>query len=586
MALRSAGLSSLEPCAPAPEAALLRETCTAVPSALSPHTLDALLSWMLSAAPAEVGHKYSKVLDGICEERCAARPLGALERLRDAAWALMHPAKAAAAAAAATEGGGGGGGSGAPAAGAPHAQAMRAFFSAPPAPNFPDVRLSHHVVVFGAQHKSGERVPPVGAAAARPPPSTTPAAPPLPPLPPPADPTAPLPPCPLHTPLTLAITLRNAGRVTAVVSARPLQSLAERGGAFVSASPPSLVLKRGDTGTLCLHVTLLHPGAAVGALVVVEVAAKGEREGGLRQCVAVRAAAGPAVFGVPLADVPLAPPGSEGTAGRSGVPLPLALLRARLQRLGGLREEGVFRVAPSAEERENLRAQLDAGTFRGAASACTGVAAAHMVKLFLRELPRPVLAAVPTEELLKAPATDAATAAVLARLDARSAALLDWLADLLVETAQHEAVNKMGHQNLAICVGPNLFAADETANPMEALMTMQKAVGLLFRVLAAHAAGAPLVGGVMQASSAASPPAAVAGEAAGGGGGGSGGAAAAAAAAAERSPPKPAPAGRDGEGNGSDSDVVADFAALGGGKRSSGTGGSSWRGAAEDGGSN
>jgi hypothetical protein len=515
---------------------------------------------MAGSPPAEVARQYAAVVDSLCEERCAARPLGALERLRDAAWTLMNPAKAAAVAAAAADGGGGGGGGGgaggAPsfaAGAAPHAQAVRAFFSAPPAPNFPDVRLSHHVAAFGPQHKSGERAPPAGAAAARPPPSSAPASPPQPPLVPPADPAAPLPPCPLHTPLTLALTLRNAGRVTAVVSARPLVPLV--GGAFFSLSPPSLVLKRGDTGTLCVHVTLLRPAAAVDALVVVEVAAKGEREGGLRQCVAVRAAAGAAVFGVPLAEVPLAAPDSEGAAGRAGVPLPLALLRARLQRRGGLAEEGVFRVAPSAEERENLRAQLDAGAFRGAASACSGVAAAHMVKLFLRELPRPVLAAVPTEQLLTAAATDGATAAALARLDAPSAALLGWLADLLVETARHEAVNKMGHQNLAICVGPNLFATDASANPMEALMASQKAVGLLFRVLCAHAAGgAPLAGGAAAAAEA--------------------GAAAPAAPAAE--PAAGGPAG----------DAALEPAAaspLGGGKRSSGTGGSSWRGAAGEG---
>jgi hypothetical protein len=533
---------------------------------------------MLQTRPAEVARQYAEVLDAICAERCAARPLGALERMRDAAWALMHPAKAAAAAAVAAEGGGGGGGGGgAPAtggSGAPHAQAVRAFFSTPPAPNFPDVRLSHHVAVFGPHHKSGDRVPPAGAAAARPPPSSAPAAPPLPPLEAPADPAAPLPPCPLHTPLTVAITLRNAGRVTAVVSARPLQPLAEDGAAFVSASPPSLVLKRGDTGVLCVHLTLLRPEVAVGALVVVDVAAKRDDKegGGLRQCVALRATGGTTVFGVPLADVPVAPPGSEGTAGRSSVPLPLALLRARLQRLGGLREEGVFRVAPSTEERENLRAQLDAGAFRGGASACTGVAAAHMVKLFLRELPRPLLSAVPTEELLKAPATDAATAAVLARLDARSSALLGWLADLLVETARHEAVNKMGHQNLAICVGPNLFATDGNANPMEALMTSQKAVGLLYRVLCAHAAGTPLVDAV--------PVGAPAGSAGAGGGGREGGGAA----AAEQPPSEVGNALGSAAVEGASEGAAADGArAPTSGKRFSGTGGSSWRGGgAED----
>jgi hypothetical protein len=79
--------------------------------------------------------------------------------------------------------------------------------------------------------------------------------------------------------------------------------------------------------------------------------------------------------------------------------------------------------------------------------------------------------------------------ALLKLLGARERGVLVWLADLLVETAGWESGNKMSARNLAICVGPNLYAAEGSLNPMEALMTSQKAVGLLLALINARKAG-------------------------------------------------------------------------------------------------
>ncbi len=464
-------------------ASFLLERAARGNTSLPPEVIEPLTSWMCNTPGAEVDARATFVLDALRDAAAAARPRGtALSRARDAALSLLRK----------------GGNS----------------------DEYPDVRLSTHVAVFSAEHAAGPRRPPHGAAAVVAPTphmsssssSTTPSSSSsssstasslksatistslaLGPFLLPA--TGPLPRCPVHVPLEVRLDLTNAGNRSVLVSARPLQSTLGNA-ALVSVSPPSLMLKRGAKGSILLRLIFLRPLVEVGALVAIEVA------DGPRLCVAVRAASSNAAFGCPLLDVPVASAAASGAAGREGVPLPLALLRERLcapqrggagagggPRADSLSEEGVFRASPSAEERENLRAQIDAGTFQGAAGACTGVAAAYMVKLFFRELPSPLLSRLPAEDLMSAAGADATTFAACRRLAPRERTLLMWLADLLVATAARETANKMGLRNLAICVGPNLFATDEAANPMEALMASQKTVALLLRVLEATQRG-------------------------------------------------------------------------------------------------
>jgi hypothetical protein len=109
-----------------------------------------------------------------------------------------------------------------------------------------------------------------------------------------------------------------------------------------------------------------------------------------------------------------------------------------------------------------------------------------MIKVFLRELPSPLFSAIPTETLLRA-ATEEDCIALIGWLTPPASSIFAWLVDLLVEVARHEAHNKMGLKNLAICTGPNLFSTDENVNPMEALMTSQKSVSALFQIISARA---------------------------------------------------------------------------------------------------
>ena len=460
---------------------------------LPPSLSDPLGAWMAASSPSDVHTRYEGVLDALRDVALAAAPPSAATMARDAVWGLTHRAAAGVA-----------GGSGV-------------------AP-YPDVRLSAYVLTLSARHAVGARLPPHGAAAARPPPpavlpvrsgGASPSLPatsrvgtttsPLPPvdvvLPPQGAgggaPPHPLPLCPVHTPLAVALTLTNVGRATALVSVRPLLSAVSSLATLVI-SPAALALKRGTSVTLSVQVHLLRPSIRLDALLAVDV------EGGHRLVASVRALGAPTVFGVPLSDVAIAHRDTPGAGGHEGVPLPLTLLRERLFACGGgssavggapvrgLDEEGLFRVAPSLEERENLRAQLDAGTFRGAASACTGVAAAHMVKQFLRELPTPLFSIVPVEVLLGSTNTEAECLAAIAPLAPPARGVLAWLIDLLAAAAAHERSSKMSAQSLAICTGPNLFAADEGANPMEALMASQKAVALLLRLITVRASGRPI----------------------------------------------------------------------------------------------
>jgi len=341
-------------------------------------------------------------------------------------------------------------------------------------------------------------------------------------------------PCPLHCPLTLSVTLTNVGRARASVTARPLQSFGENEAYVMAVEPSALVLRRGESAQLSVTLRLLRPGALVEAFLLVETAPSAGAAGappppppvagappragsgacGRRLMLLAVARAERTLFGVRLSDVP-----AVRNGGYEGIPLPLAQMRDFL--LGGpdggrarLKTEGIFRVAPSDAEKAAIRRALNDGTFSAAAAAAAAsagaggaggaggpgagcaaaaaltnpIAVAHMIKVFLRELPSPLFSAIPTETLLAATSEDECLA-LIGWLTPPATYIFAWLVDLFVEVARYEAQNKMTHLNLAVCTGPNLFAGDEAVNPMQALIGSQRAVQALFRVISARAAG-------------------------------------------------------------------------------------------------
>lgn len=360
--------------------------------------------------------------------------------------------------------------------------------------DFPDIRVSHVLLPLGPEHAHGERIPAPGAAASRPPPAVL-----FPvnstgpisssssssassitnfPLPPSSN-NKDLVPCPANTTLTCGLTLTNRGKPKAIVSVRPLQSFIQGDACLVSVEPATVVLDKGKSTVVHITLRLLRPCIMNDAFIVIEVA------GGNRILVLARAYCERTVFGMRLQDVPVI-----SNAGYDNIPVPLALLRDRLVADGGttLKLEGIFRVAPSNEEKNSIRKTLNEGTFTLTHPPISGIAIAHMIKVFLRELPQPLFSAIPTETLLNA-MNEEDCISLIGWLTPPSSVIFAWLVDLLIEVIKYEQYNKMGAKNLAICTGPNLFVTDESVNPMEALMTSQKAVSALYQIINARALG-------------------------------------------------------------------------------------------------
>ena len=200
------------------------------------------------------------------------------------------------------------------------------------------------------------------------------------------------------------------------------------------------------------------------------------------------------------------------------VPVLLLNIKARLAAAGGLTSEGIFRLAG---EQTELRAAKDAINRAATAAATTASSSsssrkgdnnnsngnngggrgggpgcvlgcvdglpedvndlATLIKIWYRELPQPLLNALPEARIVDSADVGACVAAVDA-LAPVSRALLDWLLDLLLRVAANRAVTKMTAQNLAIVIAPNLYEAT-TPDPVQGLVMSQKAVQFVHNLL-------------------------------------------------------------------------------------------------------
>ena len=204
------------------------------------------------------------------------------------------------------------------------------------------------------------------------------------------------------------------------------------------------------------------------------------------------------------------------------VPVLLINIKRRLAAEGGLTSEGIFRLAG---EQTELRLAKDAinraataariagatssATSSSSSSGATGAGAgaatagavggpgcvlgcmdglpedvndlATLIKIWYRELPQPLLNALPEARIVDSADVGACVAALDA-LEPVSRALLDWLLDLLLRVAANRAVTKMTAQNLAIVIAPNLYEAT-TPDPVQGLVMSQKAVQFVHNIL-------------------------------------------------------------------------------------------------------
>lgn len=164
--------------------------------------------------------------------------------------------------------------------------------------------------------------------------------------------------------------------------------------------------------------------------------------------------------------------------GEFQVPSILVSMKRSIIEHGGLKQEGIFRLAGEQTEIKRIKEIMNKKEFVSSNDINT---IASLLKIWFRELPTPILNCVPQESIFHSNDLAGCVKAFESLPDLQKT-LLSWLMDLLIQTAQNSKENKMTSQNLAIVVAPNLYDVS-TSNPMEGLVMSQKCVQFLHNVL-------------------------------------------------------------------------------------------------------
>jgi len=178
------------------------------------------------------------------------------------------------------------------------------------------------------------------------------------------------------------------------------------------------------------------------------------------------------VFGVDPASLEM-----EMDAGYQ-VPSILVAMKRSLIDYGGLKQEGIFRLAGEQTEIKRIKEVMNKKEFTENNDINS---IASLIKIWFRELPTPILNCVPPEAIFHSNDI-AGCVKAFEELPDLQKTLLSWLMDLLMMVSQYSKENKMTSQNLAIVVAPNLYDVS-TSNPMEGLVLSQKCVQFLHNVL-------------------------------------------------------------------------------------------------------
>lgn len=134
------------------------------------------------------------------------------------------------------------------------------------------------------------------------------------------------------------------------------------------------------------------------------------------------------------------------------VPTILTLLQSRLYDQGGLQVEGIFRITGDNSEEEFIREELNKGVLpEGIDIHCL----AGLIKAWFRELPRGVLDPLPSQQVMQCESEEDFVK-VVRLLPQTEASLLNWAINLMADTVEFEAVNKMTSRNLALVFAPNM----------------------------------------------------------------------------------------------------------------------------------
>jgi len=161
------------------------------------------------------------------------------------------------------------------------------------------------------------------------------------------------------------------------------------------------------------------------------------------------------------------------------VPKVLVDMKQVLVEKGGISTEGIFRLAGEQTEIKRIIEQMNNKTYDYKTNDINAMAS--LIKIWFRELPIPILNALPQESIMGfQDANDCVEA--YHSLPEPNKSLLMWLLDLMKLVVAQSSVNKMTAQNIAIVVAPNLYDIN-TPNPMEGLFLSQKCAAFLNHVL-------------------------------------------------------------------------------------------------------
>jgi hypothetical protein len=166
------------------------------------------------------------------------------------------------------------------------------------------------------------------------------------------------------------------------------------------------------------------------------------------------------------------------------VPTVLAQLRQTLYEKEGPQQEGVFRLAGDEMEMLQLKKKLGDGTYEGSNDINT---VATLIKRWFGELPVRVFSALPTEEYERCVQNPTACATFPEKLAEPQRTLFLWFAEILVDVARQQSINKMTPGNIAVVTAP-VLANISKENPIEGLIITGQVVNIITNFLNARLA--------------------------------------------------------------------------------------------------
>ncbi|XP_056601421.1 rho GTPase-activating protein 25 [Triplophysa dalaica] len=157
----------------------------------------------------------------------------------------------------------------------------------------------------------------------------------------------------------------------------------------------------------------------------------------------------------------------------------------------GLNEEGIFRLPGQDNQVKQFREAFDAGERPSFPSDTDVHTVASLLKLYLRELPEPVVPWTQYQDFLDSTLMlDATTASGKERLEKQISLLpkvnynlLSYICRFLYEVQRNSKVNKMSVENLATVMGVNLFKpqVEDAFSMMKGTPMIQKVMTVMIR---------------------------------------------------------------------------------------------------------